>query len=234
MVVPSRSQVISGLSGWSSGFLSLPQVYAANAAWVAASGCHCSGSPFDGCAGVLGADGVGSGVVEGLVDGVVDGVPSACGGGPAAGALPAGEAGLDGWIVGCFDGAVDGLPDGVADGLLLGVVVGVAVGVGVGVPACRGVHDPEVAAARSDRPGGPGSPGWHPGRPRRCGSEPEVVISASPIPAPFTRWEMMFFASFSFSAVTAPPPPTAVAVSVMVVPPRRSRPSFGFQVWSAP
>jgi hypothetical protein len=63
---------------------------------------------------------------------------------------------------------------------------------------------------------------------------PEVVMSASATPAPLTRWEMMFFASFSWSAVTEPPPAKEFAVSVMVVPPRRSRPSLGFQVLVSP
>ena len=55
-------------------------------------------------------------------------------------------------------------------------------------------------------------------------------MSASATPAPLTRWPMMFFASFSWSAVTEPLPATGFAVSVMVVPPRRSSPSLGFQV----
>src|SRR3954453_4704625 len=59
---------------------------------------------------------------------------------------------------------------------------------------------------------------------------PEVVMSDSATPAPLTRWPMMFLASFSWSAVTLPLPSNVLAVSVMVVPPRRSSPSLGFQV----
>src|SRR4029453_13234076 len=89
LFAPSRSQVISGRSGNSSCLLSL-QVYAASAAWVAASGVHCSGAPGTGWAGALGVApgllGLAAGVL-GLAAGVLGvlGVGVATAGAPLPG-----------------------------------------------------------------------------------------------------------------------------------------------------
>jgi hypothetical protein len=59
---------------------------------------------------------------------------------------------------------------------------------------------------------------------------PEVVTSDSPTPRLSTRLWMIVFASCRLFGSTAPVPVVFFAVRVIVVPPRRSRPSFGVQL----
>ncbi len=63
---------------------------------------------------------------------------------------------------------------------------------------------------------------------------PLVVTSVSPTPRESTRCWMIVRANSRLSGSTVPVPELLAAVRVMVVPPRRSRPSFGVHALANP
>src|SRR5262245_15076654 len=141
------------------------------------------------------------------------------------GAAGLGEAGAA--ALGLLDGDADALADGVAPGDGVAGPLGDGVGFGTlalvsGVDESTLRNRSSAVAVRALSWSGLASPGTLTTMLR----SPWVTTSASATPLPLTRSEMIRLACSSFAPSGAPPPGT-VADSVMLVPPCRSRPSFG-------